>query len=216
MFFYLSVSGKGCSVEIRKESNMDGRETIRERGRALEEEWVQSQMQQAVARLRATRREDEERRRLAEATQIRSPQLIARLRGFGFDAESASLLFLAPLVGMAVADGAVSYDERALIKEMARRGDIRPGSRAWAALDGWLLEPPSGEWLVGMLALLRDVLSELPAEEANTLRRRIGAALARVGRASGGFLGIGALSRAERRFLAECGDAGVSGEGLRP
>lgn len=192
---------------------MEARNTIRERGRALEEEWARHWAREAVARLRATRHEDEERQRLAEATKIRSPELITRMRALGFDAESASLLFLVPLVGMAGADGTVSYAERALVKEMARRGDVRPGSRAWAVLDGWLLEPPPREMLDDMLALLRDVLAAIPVDQRNEVRSRMRPALDRVGRASGGFLGFGALSRAERRFLAKCNFADASEEG---
>ena len=192
---------------------MEERNSIQERGHALEEEWAQRSAREALAKLRAARLEEEERRRLAKTTQIGSPELIARMRALGFDAESASLLFVVPLVGMCGSDGVVSYAERALVKEMARRGDIKPGSRASAMLDGWLLEPPPRETLDEMLALLRDVLAAMPAAEAHEVRSRLRSALDRVGRVSGGFLGLGALSRAERRFLRECDFAGVSGEG---
>lgn len=192
---------------------MEERNTIRERGRALEEEWAQRWAREAVAKLRTSRLEDEERRRLAEAMQIGSPELITRMRALGFDAESAGLLFLVPLVGMSGADGTVSYAERALVKDMARRGDLQPGSRAWSILDGWLLEPPPREALAEMMALLRDVLAAMPVDRGHEVRRRLRSALDRVGRVSGGFLGLRALSRAERRFLGECDFADVSGEG---
>ena len=191
---------------------MEERNSIQERGHALEEEWAQRSAREALAKLRAARLEEEERRRLAKATQIGSPELIARMRALGFDAESASLLFVVPLVGMCGSDGVVSYAERALVKEVARRGDAKPGSRASAMLDGWLLEPPPRETLDEMLALLRDVLAAMPADEAHQVRSRLRSALDRVGRASGGFLGFGALSRAERRFLRECDFADVPGE----
>jgi hypothetical protein len=118
------------------------------------------------------------------------------------DAESASLLFLVPLVGMAGADGTVSYAERALVKEFARKGGIAPASRASATLDGWLHDPPAGETLDGLLTLLRDVLAGLPRDQADEIRGRLQHALERIGRSSGGLFGIGALSRTERRFLA--------------
>ena len=191
---------------------MEAGNTMRERGRALEEEWAQQLVREAVAKVRTTRLEDEERQRLAEVTQISSPELISRMRALGFDAESAALLFLVPLVGMSGADGTVSYAERALVKDMARRG-VQPGSRAWATLDGWLLEPPPHEALAEMLALLRDVLAAMPVDQGNEVRSRLRSALDRVGRVSGGFLGVGTLSRAERRFLTACDLADVSGEG---
>lgn len=189
---------------------MEDRNALRERGNSLEEEWAQRRGRGALERLRAARPEDQVRRQLAAATRISSPELIARMRALGFDAESAALLFLAPLVGMAGADGAVSYEERALVKDMARRGNIKPGSRAWAILDGWLIEPPPREVLTEMLALLEDVLARLPAEQGHEMRNRIRSALERVGRVSGGFWGIGAVSRAERRFLTQCSFAHAS------
>jgi hypothetical protein len=64
-----------------------------------------------------------------------------------------------------------------------------------------------------MMALLEDVLAALPPEQRDETRSRIRSALERVGRVSGGFWGIGAISRAERRFLTESGFGAASGRG---
>jgi uncharacterized membrane protein len=112
------------------------------------------------------------------------------------------LLFLAPVVGVAAADGAVSMEERAIVKELARNGGIQAGTHASAVLDGWLIEPPGGATLDRMLAVLRDVLAAIPDEQAREIRTRTRTALERVGRASGGLFGVGSLSRAERHFIA--------------
>lgn len=146
---------------------------------------------------------DDDMRRLAEQTGIRSDVLLRRMLALGFDAESVGLLFLVPVVGMAAADGAVSYDERALVKDLARAGGIRPDSAAWALLDGWLLEPPPSETFERMMTLLRDVLAAVPRHEADDLRKRLRRAQRRVAQASGGFLGFWRTSPAERRFLAK-------------
>lgn len=187
---------------------MNDRNAIRERGRSLEEEWANRMEREAVERLRAGRNEDEARRRLAEETGIRSPELLRRIRELDLDAGSANLLFLVPVVGMAGADGTVSYAERAIVKELARKGGIVPGSWAYAMLDGWTHDPPAGETLDRMLALVRDVLATVPEHEANEIRKRMHGALERVGRASGGLFGIGALSRPERRFMERVMSAG--------
>jgi hypothetical protein len=181
---------------------MNSRDAIKERGRSLEEEWAQRQAQEAVARLRSRTDTGEDCQRLAERTGITSSDLLHRMRALGFDGDSIALLFLVPFVGMAGADGSVSHAERALVKELARGDDVLPGTRAWAILDGWLLEPPPPATLDAMLQLLADVLAVTPAEEAEARRERIRTTLARVGEASGGMWGIGALSRAERRFAA--------------
>jgi len=187
---------------------MDDRNAIRERGRSFEEEWARRWAREAVERLRVGRNEEEERRRLAETTGIRSPELLGRMRDLGLDADSASLLFLVPVIGMAAADGAVSHEERNVVKGLARRGGIAPGSRASAMLDGWLHDPPAGEVLDRMLDVVRDVLAAMPQQQADEIRTRMHGALDRVGRASGGVFGIGALSRAERRFMARVASAG--------
>ena len=59
-----------------------------------------------------------------------------------------------------------------------------------------------------MLALVCDVLATLPEHEANEIRGRVHEAMERVGRASGGLFGIGALSRPERRFMERVMSAG--------
>jgi hypothetical protein len=180
---------------------MNDRDAIRERGRSLEDEWAARRTQEAIAKLRGRTQQEQERRRLGERTGIRSAALLQRMRDLGFDADSAELLFLVPLIGVARVDGAIDYAERVTVKSLAVRGGVAPGSPAWATLDGWLIDPPSDETLQAMLDLLRDVLSALPPGEATDVRARLQGAQARVARASGGFLGAGAVSRAERRYL---------------
>ena len=182
---------------------MDDRDGMKDRGRSLEEEWARQWAREAVERLRARRDENEECRRLAEATGIRSPELVRRIRELGLDAESVSLLFLVPMVGIAGADGAVSHAERARVKELAHQGGVARGSYAAAMLDGWLIDPPAGEELDRMLAVRRDLVAALPQDQADAICSRTLAALEHVGRASGGLFGIGTISRAERTFMAK-------------
>lgn len=180
---------------------MNDRDAIRERGRSMEDEWAARRTQEAIAKLRGRTREEQERRRLGERTGIRSAALLQRMRDLGFDADSSELLFLVPVIGVARADGAISYEERAAVKRLAVRGGVAPGSAAWATLDGWLIAPPSDATLQAMLDLLRDVLAALPPGEAADVRARLRRAQTRVARASGGLLGVGAVSRVERRYL---------------
>lgn len=182
---------------------MDDRDGLRERGRSLEEEWAQREARAAIEALRVESERAGLQRGLSQRTGIEAPDLLRRMVDLGFDAESIELLFLVPLVAMAGADGSVTYAERALVKEFARQGGICPGTRAWATLDGWLIESPPRELLEQMRVLFRDVVAALPTAQASELRTRLKAALERVARASGGFLGVGAVSRAERKCFTE-------------
>lgn len=178
---------------------------MNERGRALEDEWARRTERAAIERLQAQAREAEARQRLASATGIQSPELLARIRAFDFDAESVPLLFLAPVIGMAASDGRVSTAEADAIRELARRGGIKEGGPASALLDRWLARPLSGATLDALLDTLGDVLDALPVHQADELRGRMLIAAERVGRASGGIFGLAAMSRSERRFLERLG-----------
>lgn len=178
---------------------------MHERGRAAESQWALRRERASIDRLRAHERETRARARLSDVTGIRSPELLARMRALGFDAASAPLLFLAPVVGMAGADGGVSATEAETLRELARRGGLTHGDPAWSRLEEWLAQPPSGARLDALLDTLRDVLDALPVHQADELRGRMLIAAERVGRVSGGFFGLAAMSRSERRFLERIG-----------
>jgi hypothetical protein len=80
--------------------------------RAHEEEFFQKQNQALISAMKQKLAAEEAARSLAESTGITDAALLERLAGFGFDAETAAVLHLVPMVQVAWADDVVSPAER--------------------------------------------------------------------------------------------------------
>jgi len=139
---------------------------------------------------------------LADATGIRDPALLAQLRELGFSRQTVVLLFLTPLVQVAWAEGAVTAREREALTARAARGGVLPGTTAFGTLTLWLDVRPPEVFFSGCLEAIRAIAARLPADEQETIVRDLLRSSRAVATASGGVLGIGAVSGEERALLA--------------
>lgn len=141
-------------------------------------------------------------RDLADVTGIRDADALAQLRGLGFTAETVVLLFLVPLVQVAWSGGSVTAQEREAVVQRAARGGVLPGTRAYAALTRWLDVRPADAFFSACLDTIRAVATLLPAEESVDIVHDLLRSSRDVAKASGGVLGLGAISAEEKALLA--------------
>ncbi len=127
-----------------------------------------------------------------------------RLEELGFDAETAGVLFLCPLVEVAWADGKVGYEEAyQLVEELRKRG-MRTTSAAYDFLSKLTLQRPSREFFDGCNVVIRDLLNEMHGNEREEKVSSLTELCARVAEASRGFFGFGPkVSKEERDTIAE-------------
>jgi tellurite resistance protein len=147
---------------------------------------------------------------LAGVTGIREPAVLAQLRELGFTAHTVVLLFLAPLVQVAWSDDGVSARERDAVLQRAARGGVLPGSTAHGTLTAWLDVRPTDAFFSACLDAIRSVARFLPEDQEAAIVHDLLRASRNVARASGGVLGVGAVSAEEkallRRIAAELAD----------
>lgn len=147
---------------------------------------------------------EEDSRKLPLARGVSGEEILYDFRELGYSAGTVQLLFLAPAVQIAWAEGWVAHTERKLILEAARQRGIEAGSLAYQKLSEWLCERPPDHLFELALAVIGAILSVLRPDERSSKKADVFSLCVRVADASGlmGFLGSGSkVTRKERELL---------------
>ena len=119
----------------------------------------------------------------------------------GFDAETARLLPLVPLIQVAWADGKVTEAQLSEVEERAEKYGIKEGSPAHQFLVMLLEERPTDFFFARVSKLISHIVEEDPAGDIST--NVLGWSKA-VAEASGGFFGLtNPISKNEQKVLDE-------------
>jgi hypothetical protein len=138
---------------------------------------------------------------LARSTGISNPELLERLLARGIDATNIQALFLVPLVATAWASGEVTRAQRDATLRAAESQGVSIESGAYHLLEAWLDVAPAPNLEKTWGEYMQALLEQLEPEAAVALKRDLHARCRQVARASGGFLGIGAISDAESKVM---------------
>jgi hypothetical protein len=170
--------------------------------RDQEEDYFRRQDRELIERMRKAAAADATRP-LEDQTGIHDPELLRDIAALGFTAETVSLLPLVPILQVAWAEGGVSAAERKLILDVARHRGITEGSPADEQLAEWLAQKPSADvfaradrLVAAMLAAHAGPAHDLTADDLMKYCETIA-------HASGGILGLGKVSHAERAAIEE-------------
>ena len=108
-----------------------------------------------------------------------------RLLEFGYKPEELQLLFLAPFVQMAWAEGFVQPSERRAILKLAARLNITPPHLHYRDLLEWLDQRPPDAFFAQTNEILREMLEILPPPQSQHLRRILESGCFKVAHAAG-------------------------------
>ncbi len=182
---------------------MTNNDPFKDRKRGQEEEYFRKQEQQYIEKMRRRTALEAERVEMAMALGVNDQEALGELQELGFTSETAPLIYLAPLVQIAWAEGRVSANERELILADALSRGIAEGSSAGNELKDWLDNRPEETFFEKMLSVLTAILRTLPPAERESKKRDIVSACARIAQASGGVLGFGSkVHKAEQELIA--------------
>lgn len=124
--------------------------------------------------------------------------IVEKIRALGFDADTARVFDLLPLVHVAWADGKISAKERAKILELVAHRGITANDEAWVLIEALLERQPSPKFLDETLAVLKSLAGDRAGKSASVVDLCLD-----IANASGGLLGLtSAVSAAERDLLA--------------
>jgi hypothetical protein len=177
------------------------KDSLAERGRALEEDYFRKKDRELIERLRSVAADAKAREDLAAATRLNDPGVLQELHDLGFTPETISLLPLIPALQAAWAEGGVTAAERQLLMSLAHARGIAAGSPAEQQLAEWTTRRPDDALFAHANRLIRAMLDagglgDLTADDIVGQAEQIAAA-------SGGVLGFGRVSAEEKTLLAQ-------------
>jgi hypothetical protein len=178
--------------------------------KAKEEEYFHKKERELLEKLRQRGAVEAERRKLGEALPTADAQILEDLLALGYNAETVKLLFVVPLIAVAWADGSITQRERSLILELAKADDKQ------GQLTQWLNQKPPDEFFERSLRVIQSLLAAQSPDERSAAKRDLHSSAVRIAEASGGILGLGSISQAERAAIErvaaeiETGHSGAS------
>src|SRR5690242_13449288 len=166
----------------------DSPEILRDRGRALEDEFFRREDQRLIKRLNELKAAEASREALTKASGIATPAVLDQLLKLGIRAETLAALSTVPLVEVAWADGELDANERRMIIE---RAGIARESAAGALLEAWLDRRPDLKLFTAWTQTIQAMRSQLAPDVAARLKTSLLEQAHAVAAASGGIFGVG-------------------------
>lgn len=179
------------------------KDSLGERGRALEDEYFRKKDRELVEKMRRAAEVDQARTRLGQTTGLNDPALLQELQELGFTADTVSLLPLVPVLQMAWAEGGVTREEREVLVRFARSRGIAPDTAADRQLTEWLANRPDEAVFARAGRLIRALLESGSPSAAALTADELVLHAEKIAAASGGILGLGRISPEERALLKQ-------------
>lgn len=169
-----------------------------------EEEFFQREDAAKKAKMRREQQlealRQEERTEIAETLDT-TEEIADEALSLGFDAETARVLPLVPLIQVAWADGKVTRRQRDKVKTKAEKFGVEEDTPAYEFLDMLLEEQPTGVFFERVNQVIRSIVDE---NVEGDIRSNVLGWSKKVAEASGGFFGLtNPISKNERKVLDE-------------
>jgi hypothetical protein len=170
-------------------------------GAALTDQFFKSRDQALLDKMRKTRRSTEMKAALAEVAGIHDDHVLQKLVDLDVNPETVAAIALVPLVEVAWADGTLDAKEREAVLAAAAAQGIASGSVEHGLLANWLAQRPEPKLLDAWQYYVRGLCRKMSEPERLGLKRDILERARAVATTSGGFLGVGKISDAEKDML---------------
>ena len=181
---------------------MPDKDSIRERGRSLEEDYFRKKDRELIEKMRHAAAAEEDRQQLAKISGLEDPALLQDLKDLGFTPGTVGLLPLVPLLRVAWAEGGITGAERDLLTRLARSRGVAEGSEADRQLAAWMDRQPDEAVFARAGRLIRAMLDSRSPETSDLSADDLVEYCERIAAASGGVFGIGRVSAEEKKLLA--------------
>ncbi len=169
--------------------------------KAKEGEYFHKKEQQLIEKMRQRVLQEQERQDLAEFFFVEDKEILDDLQELGYSRETIFLLFLVPVIHVSWIDGSVTEQEREALIEIARERGMDRNSPAESMLLDWLNNRPPDEFFEKTLRLIRQILRTRPKPVRLIREQTLAHYCNVVANASGGILGCGKASPAQRELI---------------
>lgn len=171
--------------------------------KALEDAFFLEQDKILLEKQREMKKMAETKESLAAVSGITNDAVLTRLVELNIKPETVAALSTVPLVEVAWADGKVDEDERRVILEHADTMGIAPGTIERELFERWLSHRPEPTLLEAWKSYISGLCERLGPEEVQSLKEELLRSTTATAKASGGFLGMGKISKQEQEVLAQ-------------
>lgn len=174
---------------------------LKARERAFEAVYFAKVDAELIEKMHHERDAADARGRLATATGIQDEDLLAKMLELGAEAPNLQALTLVPLVCVAWANGKLDREERRAALKAAESLGVCRESGSYHLFEAWLGQPHGPEFFETWKSYIQTVLSHLDEAGREQLRSDLLGRSHEVAKASGGFLGLGSISKEEREMI---------------
>lgn len=169
---------------------MSREEGFAERRSGMEEEYFHHKEKELIQAMRARADRKAERRFMGEALGLADEAILNSLQELGYTRETVRLMYLAPLVHTAWAEGSITRRERSLIFAAAKLHGIEESSPAYFQLRDWLDNRPAEAFFEKTLRVIAALLESLPPEKREESKRGLVTYCTQIAEVSGGIMGF--------------------------
>lgn len=168
---------------------------------ALEEIFFHHQDHELLAHLKEEQNEIKAIQLLAEATGINDKNVLKHAVKIGIRPETLAAISLIPLIQVAWADKIAGSKEKGLILNAAEASGIKKETPAYLLLESWLEHEPDSLLYETWSEYIHLLRSKMGKAQMENLRAEVLGRAMDVAESSGGILGIGNVSIAEKEII---------------
>jgi hypothetical protein len=183
--------------------DMNERDALHERGRALEDAYFAARDRELVAALRRRLATEAAEHTLLETFGRSDQSTIEALKKTEAGVEMLTALALLPLVEVAWCDGDVAAAEKQAVLKAAASMEISPDSTSYQLLQNWLEARPAPAAVTAWSEYVRALCGTLDPAVVPNLKARVIGRAEQVAQAAGGFLGLGNKVSAQERVCLD-------------
>jgi hypothetical protein len=174
-----------------------------DRKKALIDEFFHVEEAKKLENLKSALARQKSREALRQAAFVQDDTVLDRMIELGLTAETITAIALAPLVHVAWADGELQPGERDAILAAAHAKGIERDAPAGQFLASWLSGGEPERLFPVWSNYVQSLCERLEPAQRASLKKEVTDFARAVAEAAGGFLGLGRVSGAEERALAE-------------
>ncbi len=154
-----------------------------------------------IKRLQSEAQTPEGQQKLALVSGINDPKLLQELADIGVNAESFAAVLMSPMVLVAWADQQVDDAERVAILAQIQANGITEDSIPYVLIEHWLHQRPPHDLAHVWQQCTTALMGRLTDHGKQTLAEKLMHQIRLVARASGGVMGLGAISGHEKLLI---------------
>lgn len=175
---------------------------LNDEARSLEDSFFLQQDQKIIEQLRQMQKMQQSKETLRAVSGISNEQVLEKLVQLDIQPQILAALVVIPLVQVAWADGEVDEAERKAVLSMIEKHGIQDGSVEHELLESWLSHRPEAKLFEAWTHYIAGLCKEISTDECTALRDALLRDVQMVAESSGGFFGMGTVSKAEKDMLS--------------